>query len=384
MTGWPGCDGPARARPPRGQPIVALLLLLGGWVAVRATLLGAGYPGVAPDLVAEEDLAPAHSPTPRHKTAVQAAEAFARTPMAGLAAPPRPVPVPVREPLPVGSSGSELPRIAGGHQLLWLAGLAMVPLPPEATPALVRGPAPRRERKVEGQPSSASPALQRWSVDGWVMWRQGGNGYNLPGAGLRGADLPSGTYGASQAGLVVRYRLAPASPLRPTLFLRATSALRAPRGEELAAGLSLRPVKRVPVVATAELRATRAVDGRIVARPAAGVVSEFAPLPLPLGVRAETYVAAGYVAGRAGTPFIDGQTRLERPMTRLGPVDLRLGGGAWGGAQRGAQRLDVGPAATLALPLGAGGARLRAEWRFRVVGKAAPASGPALTLSAGF
>ena len=40
--------------------------------------------------------------------------------------------------------------------------------------------------------------------------------------------------------------------------------------------------------------------------------------------------------------------------------------------------------ATLAVPLGSGGGRLTADWRFRVAGNAAPASGPALTLSAGF
>lgn len=56
-----------------------------------------------------------------------------------------------------------------------------------------------------------------------------------------------------------------------------------------------------------------------------------------------------------------------------------------GGAQKGAARLDVGPAASAAVGLGeSGGARLAVDWRFRVAGSAAPKSGPALTLSAGF
>jgi hypothetical protein len=64
---------------------------------------------------------------------------------------------------------------------------------------------------------------------------------------------------------------------------------------------------------------------------------------------------------------------------------VRAGAGAWGGAQKGASRLDLGPAATMGLGLGASAsARLALDWRFRVTGDAAPSSGPALTLSAGF
>ena len=50
-----------------------------------------------------------------------------------------------------------------------------------------------------------------------------------------------------------------------------------------------------------------------------------------------------------------------------------------------ASRLDVGPTATVGWPLGpTGAARLGVDWRFRVRGNAIPASGPAVTLSAGF
>jgi len=62
-----------------------------------------------------------------------------------------------------------------------------------------------------------------------------------------------------------------------------------------------------------------------------------------------------------------------------------VGGGVWGGAQKGAARLDIGPSATMTIGLGeSAAARLGLDWRFRVAGDAAPASGPALTLSAGF
>ncbi|MFM5885466.1 MAG: hypothetical protein ACKOQ3_09125, partial [Novosphingobium sp.] len=195
---------------------------------------------------------------------------------------------------------------------------------------------------------------------------------------------PGGTYGASQAGMVVRYRLAPGSAHRPMLYLRGSGPLAAPRGAELAAGLALRPLARVPVAAAAELRAVQGSSGHVVLRPAAMLVSEFPPLVAPLGLRAEIYAAAGYVGGRDATPFVDAQLRADRPIAGVGQAELRAGGGIWGGAQRGAARLDLGPSATLALPLGAGGGRLSADWRFRVMGDATPASGPALTLSAGF
>jgi hypothetical protein len=61
-----------------------------------------------------------------------------------------------------------------------------------------------------------------------------------------------------------------------------------------------------------------------------------------------------------------------------------LGGGAWGAAQRDAQRFDIGPSATLALPLGKQNVRLALDWRQRIAGDARPGSGLALTLGSDF
>lgn len=265
------------------------------------------------------------------------------------------------------------PRIAAGHQLLYLAALAQLPMPE----------LPAARGRVGGGQDLSKPRESRWSADAWMLLRRGGNGFNLPGAGLPGANLPSGAYGASQAGAVLRFRLAPGNPHRPALYLRATSAVQAPRGEEVAAGFSVRPLARVPVSVLAEARATHTLTGTIV-RPAAALVSEFPPLDLPLGLRGEAYVQGGYVGGRDSTAFADGQARLEHRLASAGRWQLRAGGGVWGGAQKGAKRLDVGPTATLDVPLGPVNGRVAADWRFRVAGNAAPTSGPALTLSAGF
>jgi hypothetical protein len=198
-----------------------------------------------------------------------------------------------------------------------------------------------------------------------------------------GGGLPP-SYGASQAGAVIRYRLLPASANRPAAYLRATVALNGSGERTAALGLSARPLARVPIVAAAEVRLdSRPGSARL--RPAAMVVSEFPPAKLPLGLRAEGYFQAGYVGGRDATAFADGQLRLDHGVAHSGSFELRAGGGAWAGAQKGASRVDVGPTASLgaAVP-GGGSVRLGVDWRIRVAGNAAPGSGAALTLSAGF
>ncbi len=378
----------------RGQPLIALALLLTSWVGFRAAVWDwpvaaqtresqVAQPAIAA-VMAQIDAPAANAPK---ATVLQTAPLW---PQLALAEPqissapiepalPRPMAM-----LPSAGSAppiaSDAPRIAAGHQLLWLAGVSGLALPPDLAqhfavrPPLAAAPA---------APRSAEASKRRWSGDTWLLLRRGGNGYNLPGAGLPGANLTSGAYGASQAGAVIRYHLAPSSPHRPAAYLRVSSALERPRGEEAALGLSLRPLPKVAVAAMAEARVTRTLSGDVI-RPAAALVSEFPPQPLPLGLRAEAYVQAGWVGGKGSTMFADGQARLERPLLSSGRLELRAGAGAWGGAQRGAQRLDVGPTATLAVPLGAAGGRVSADWRFRVAGDAAPGSGPAVTLSAGF
>ena len=96
------------------------------------------------------------------------------------------------------------------------------------------------------------------------------------------------------------------------------------------------------------------------------------------------YAAAGYVGGYAATAFVDGQLRVDHHIATIGPTEIRAGGGVWGGAQQGASRVDVGPTASIGLASGHAAARLRFDWRMRVAGDAAPTSGPAVTIAAGF
>jgi hypothetical protein len=148
--------------------------------------------------------------------------------------------------------------------------------------------------------------------------------------------------------------------------------------------VSPRPLPGLPVIAALEGRLTEQGGARRI-QPVAMAVTQLPYFALPGGLRGEAYVQAGYVAGRFATPFADGQFRVDRALFSLGKAEARLGGGLWGGAQKGAGRLDAGPSASLALPLGKGlFGRAAVDWRFRVAGDADPGSGPALTLSAGF
>ncbi|MFC3173800.1 hypothetical protein ACFOD9_06005 [Novosphingobium bradum] len=386
----------------RGQPLLVLAVLLSGWIGARA--LAWNLLPDAPEyavVAAVPDAAPAQpahlaEPAP-HKQAhganpvAQAPAAPAllppawqrdATPLAPVATPvpavrPLPEPVPLAPetlasgtlagPVAPASAATRRMMAAGGHQMLWLAAAAMLPMPADLAAPTVRRPGPR------------GAGLPRWSADGWVFLRRGG-GDPITFPRLSGG----GNYGSSQMGAVLRYRIAPDSPHRPALYLRGAGALNGTREQEVALGASARLMPRLPVAAMAELRATRDGQG-LSARPAVALVSELAPQTLPLGFTGEAYVQAGWVGGRAATAYVDGLVRAERGVMTGHGLDLRAGAGAWGAKQRGAARLDVGPVASVRVSLGdTTSARLEADWRFRIAGRAHPGSGPALTLSAGF
>lgn len=190
-------------------------------------------------------------------------------------------------------------------------------------------------------------------------------------------------YGASQAGAVVRFDLAPGSTHRPAAYVRAVSALEARREHDVAAGLAVRPLARLPVTAQGELRLSRR-GSQTLLRPVAFVSGGVEAAPLGAGITARGYAQAGYVGGSDATGFADGSLIAEKPLWRDREALATAGAGAWGGAQWGAARLDLGPTVSLRFPLGEGTARLSADYRLRVAGNAAPAGSAAATLSAGF
>lgn len=228
----------------------------------------------------------------------------------------------------------------------------------------------------ERAPEKIKP--RRWSADAWALLRGNGAGPLANGA------LPA-TYGASQAGAILRYRLALLGGHRPEVYMRSTATLQQIQSETAAAiGLSARPLTALPVITALEMRLTEQAGQRRV-QPVAMAITALPPFPLPGGLRGEAYAQAGYVAGKYATPFAEGQMRADHGLFRLGAIESRIGGGVWGGIQKGASRIDAGPSAIVTLPLKRGvNARVGVDWRFRVAGDAEPGSGPAVTLSAGF
>ncbi|MEN7538708.1 hypothetical protein [Aurantiacibacter flavus] len=223
-------------------------------------------------------------------------------------------------------------------------------------------------------PMSVAPS--RWMASTWVFWRDDSGG------GVQAATAPN--YGRSQAGAVLAYLLAPGSAHRPQVYSRATTALDGAREADLAAGLSARPLPDLPVRLAAEARLSLR-NGANEVRPAVFAVTELPPLSLPGQFAGEVYAQAGWVGGDFATGFVDAQMRFTRALAQSPSFSLSAGGGAWAGAQKGTRRFDIGPSLSASFRLGDNVyGRLSTDYRVRVAGNAAPASGPALTLSAGF
>ncbi|TPG14191.1 hypothetical protein EAH87_16630 [Sphingomonas koreensis] len=216
-------------------------------------------------------------------------------------------------------------------------------------------------------PASLAARPSRWSGSAWLVARGGGAG--------RGAGFGGGQLGGSQAGLRIAYSL----KRKLAAVARLTTPLEG-KGRELAIGIDWQPT-RLPLRLIAEQRIV--LDGGK-GGPAVGLVGGIGPAAIGGGFDLEAYGQAGAIDRHSLEGFADGAARVTRRLATIGRARIDVGGGAWGGAQRGAARLDIGPSAVLALPVGRVPARLMLDWRQRIAGGARPGSGPALTLATDF
>lgn len=330
----------------KGRPLRFVALVAVGWASARTIMLwpeGATLPRA---IEAAFPLLPA-----------QAAPAPASRPVEPATLPSKPVAMPLHA-IPLGTSATVAQH--GDPARTNLAMLGLVSFGREEILSVPPGVLPR-----PGPPASLPSAAQpsRWSANAWLVTR-------------RGATAGGPLLGGDQAGLRVAYH--PGSG-RIALFARLTAPL-AGRGSEAAAGIEWQPTA-APVRVVAEYRA--GLDGAP-GGPALGVIAGVYAVPLPLDFSLEAYGQAGMVARGKLDPFADGALRITRQVASTGRTRLDVGAGAWGAAQRGAERLDIGPTAVASLPVGESAVRVAIDWRERVAGDARPGSGPALSLGTDF
>lgn len=225
------------------------------------------------------------------------------------------------------------------------------------------GPAPGRAQSV-AQMIRTMPGIDRLSMSGWAMMRR------EPGAASLAAN---GQLGGSQAGARILWRFTRDA----ALSVRSSAPIGGvQRTAELAAGIRWQPLRQVPIALTAERRQSFGPDK---GASAFALFAEGGVYDRPIFARfnLDAYVQAGAVGLRDRALFVDGSATLTRPVWK----QLSAGFGMWGGAQPGLARFDVGP--RLSYRIGSK-MRVHVDYRQRLIGQAAPGSGPVLTLGANF
>lgn len=369
---------------PKGRPLIMLAVLLSTWLGFRLMMWESQLPIIhdslaspnqmrsnaitntaesvdanRPDLVGKNGRAPAN---PRQR--LNGTGQWSQTDAIRLESVERSAQQPY-DPDRIGNAPA-------GHQLVWMAAMSYLPIPDA-----IDG---REIFEAPDNPSWLAPAnkrnVDRWSIDAWAFWRDSGS-QTVVSAGR------APTYGASQAGAVLNFRLSPNSRRDPRAYARIYRALIDGGEAEIAAGFSMSPIADAPFRAHAEVRVTE-FETTTEVRPAFFVTTQLPRARLPLDAYAEAYVQAGYVGGENSTPFADGQVHIMRDVTSFDLGDISVGGAAWAGAQDDAQRIDVGPSLRFDLHIGKVPARVSVDYRERVSGGAEPPSGVAVTLSSRF
>ncbi|MEG3163662.1 hypothetical protein U1701_03550 [Sphingomonas sp. PB2P19] len=215
-------------------------------------------------------------------------------------------------------------------------------------------------------PTPRATGRNRLAGSAWLLARGGPAG-----------SLDGGQLGASQAG--VRFTYALGAARRVALAARVSAPMKG-RGREAAFGLDWQPT-RLPVRIIAEQRVS--LDGGR-GGPTIGVVGGYGPADIATGVRLEAYGQAGAIARDGVETFIDTAARVTHPVAHIAGKRLDLGLGAWGSAQRGAKRFDIGPTLGVAVPVAGTAIRFNLDWRQRIGGTARPGSGLALSIGSDF
>ncbi|SNS51045.1 hypothetical protein SAMN06295912_10826 [Sphingomonas laterariae] len=219
--------------------------------------------------------------------------------------------------------------------------------------------------------AGAAPSPSRWSGNIYLFARDGGGD----------ALAAGGQLGGGQIGGRIAWRINRGGPSRAAIATRAYLPLDDAKAAEGAVGLDFHPLPGQPLRLSVERRFDLGGHGRNAwsAYAAGGFWRD-----LGKGLEADGYAQAGMVGARSTDLFADGALRVVHRRDIAPATALRIGGGVWGGAQPGVERLDIGPRVALSLPVGGTAITAAIEGRFRVAGDAAPGSGAALTLASDF
>lgn len=352
------------AKAPASRPLRAAGAIIGGWIALRTVLLlgdanpsGPPPPAVAPAQGHERPARPAIegaivAPVAATARATALAAASGHAQSGRRAAVHRET---------VSASSPTVTIVDDGRGSIGGADSSAVFMldPADALPSSQTGVVP-------SVLAGAARARNRFQLSAWSLVR---------GAADTGNLAPGGVLGGSQVG--ARGWFEP-GPRGLALTARISSPLRARTGSEASLGLGYR---RGTVGVIVEERFSLDPGGG--ARPSVTAFGGLSDVRLPLGFRLDSYAQAGIVGLRNRAGFADGAVRIEHGV--LGrKARISAGAGAWGGAQPGLARLDLGPQIAVRLPVLGGTLRVSGEWRFRIGGNAAPGSGPTLGVGADF
>ncbi|RVT89183.1 hypothetical protein [Sphingomonas crocodyli] len=331
----------------RMGPIRFLWIVIGGWCAMRAAF---GLVVTLPAMMKVEALA-RKTPAVREIMAAVAPASIAATGVIKDDQPRRKRP----EARPVRVAATSLPADFAQSVLIEAQPSEAPPVPSLPLPPL----------------PAATPGSTRWHGSAWLFARDGG-----------GVDLARfGQLGGSQAGARLAWRVDGSGRIPVSIATRAYAPLSTRSGAEGAIGIEIEPIRRAALRLSVERRfgVTRGGRDAWSAYAAGGLYREFGR-----DIVADAYAQAGIVGARRRDLFADGAVRAGRRL-RLGRTHrLIVGAGAWGAAQPGAKRLDVGPRVAIVVPVDRTTVTLASEYRIRVAGDARPGSGLALTLATDF
>lgn len=265
----------------------------------------------------------------------------------------------------------------------------------DAYAALARGDrrhaADRFETAIDGAPAHPNAGLwrtalqqlrRRWGFDAYSLLRDGGGSIAANSRPL---------LGGGQSGARVGYTLNPLARRPVEIFARLNVAQDGfdvdGRSAQAAIGAAWQPLGRHgPSLGVERLIAIRRGGRNAWAARIAGGAAHTANARLPIDLSA--YAEAGVAGLQQRDLFAGGQAYALYPLRIDDTTRVTVGAGAWGSTQDSAggrlSRVEIGPSAQITRRVRGGSVELRAEYRRRVIGNAAPGSGPAITVATRF